>query len=104
MSIDLSSPDAVATAPETDRFSTGPLLVATDGSASSEAAFPAAMLAAEHLKTDVEVLSVIEPLPMITGYPSAPTSYFGGVVDTEPALRRATEQVKSLGERAARPQ
>jgi len=102
MSIDLSSPDAVATLPEPDRFATGPLLVATDGSTSSEAAFPAAMLLAEHLRTEVEVLSVIEPIPLMGGYPSAPTTYLGDVVDTEPALQRATEQVKKLGEGAAR--
>ncbi len=102
MSIDLSSPDAVATLPETDRFATGPLLIATDGSTSSEAAFPAAMLLASHLETEVEVLSVIEPIPLMGGYPSAPTTYLGDVVDTEPALQRATEQVRKLGEGATR--
>lgn len=101
MSIDLSSPGAVATLPETDRFSAGPLLVATDGSTSSEAAFPAAMLLAEHLQTDVEVLSVIEPIPLIGGYPSARARYLADIVDTEPARLRATEQVRKLGDGAA---
>jgi nucleotide-binding universal stress UspA family protein len=102
MSIDLSSPGAVATIPETDRNASGPLLVATDGSMASDAAFPAAMLLAERLQAQVEVLSVVEPLPLIPDYPvSAPSAFFGESVNVEPLRRRATEQARSLGDAAA---
>ena len=64
-----------------DRFATGPLLVATDGSTSSEA-FPTLLsLLARHLQTEVEVLSVIEPIPLMGGYPSPPAC-LGDIVDT----------------------
>lgn len=97
MSIDLSPQGGVAMASKTERGNTGPLLVATDGSKSSDAAFPAAMLLADHMQAAVEVLSVVEPLPLIPEYPvSAPTSYLTQEL-VEPFLRRATEQVKSLG-------
>lgn len=102
MSIDLSSPGSVATLSGTDRYTTGPLLVATDGSGSSDAAFPAAMLLAERMHADVQVLSVIETLPVIPDYSnSAPTSYLSAAMNPEPLLRRASDQVKSLGDRAA---
>ncbi len=102
MSIDLSSPGGVATVAETDRYTTGPLLVATDGSTSSEAAFPAAMLLADHMHADVEVLSVIETLPVIPDYPSTTQiAYLSEAMNPEVFRRRASEQVKSLGDRAA---
>lgn len=43
----------------------GPLLVATDGGAPSDAAFRAALALREKLSADVEVVGVVEPLPMI---------------------------------------
>jgi nucleotide-binding universal stress UspA family protein len=102
MSIDLSSPGGVATLSETERNTSGPLLLATDGSSSSDAAFPAAMLLAERLHAKVEVLSVVEPVPLLPDYPvSAPSAFFGESVNIEPLRRRATEQTRSLGDAAA---
>jgi nucleotide-binding universal stress UspA family protein len=101
MSIDLSAPGGVETLSEMDRYTTGPLLVATDGSSSSDAAFPAAMLLSERTHAKVEVLSVIQPLPMFPEYPiSSSTPYMGEALNVEPVLRRASEQVKSLGDLA----
>lgn len=102
MSIDLSSPGGVAAMSETDRYISGPLLVATDGSSSSDGAFPAALLLAERMRANVQVLSVIETLPVIPDYPnSAQTARLSETMNPEPLLRRASDQVKSLGDRAA---
>lgn len=102
MSIDLSSHGGTATLSELDRYTTGPLLLATDGSISSDAAFPAALLIAEQMQAKVEVLSVVEPVPLFPDYPvSGPTPFIGQSVSVEPLRRRATEQVRSLGESSA---
>ena len=48
----------------------GPVLVATDGSFAGEAAFRAAVLIAARSSTSVEVLVVVEPLPVLVPDPS----------------------------------
>jgi nucleotide-binding universal stress UspA family protein len=48
----------------------GPLLVATDGSSAGEAAFRAAATIATKSSTSVEVLIVVEPLPVLVPDPS----------------------------------
>lgn len=48
----------------------GPLLVATDGSAAGETAFRAASVIAARVTADVEVMVVVEPLPLLVPDPS----------------------------------
>ena len=55
--------------PQTKAVS-GPLLVATDGSSAGEAAFRAAATIVAKLSTSVEVLIVVEPLPVLVPDPS----------------------------------
>ena len=54
---------------ETKTFS-GPLLVATDGSTAGQAAFIAASLIAPKLSSSIDVLVVVEPLPVVLPDPS----------------------------------
>lgn len=51
----------------------GPLLVATDGSAAGETAFRAASTIAAKVMADVEVMVVVEPLPLLVPDPSTVT-------------------------------
>lgn len=55
--------------PETKAVS-GPLLVATDGSSAGEAAFRAAATIAAKASASIEVLIVVEPLPVLVPDPS----------------------------------
>lgn len=50
--------------------SSGPILVATDGTAPGEAAFRAAVLIAAKLSASVRVMVVVEPLPVLVPEPS----------------------------------
>lgn len=52
---------------------TGPILVATDGTAAGEAAFRAAVLLAARLSSSVQVMVVVEPLPVLVPDPSLVT-------------------------------
>lgn len=51
--------------PPTGQASSGPILVATDGTAVGEAAFRAAVLIAAKLSASVHVIVVVEPLPVL---------------------------------------
>jgi nucleotide-binding universal stress UspA family protein len=57
----------------TTKASQGPLLVATDGTAAGEAAFRAAALIAARSSSSVEVMVVVEPLPVLVPEPSVIT-------------------------------
>lgn len=57
--------------PSSTQVTSGPVLVATDGSPAGEAAFRAAALIAGKLSSKVHVVVVVEPLPMIVPEPSA---------------------------------
>lgn len=50
--------------------SSGPILVATDGSAAGEAAFRAAALVAKQSSVSVRVMVVVEPLPVLVPEPA----------------------------------
>lgn len=71
--------DPTAAAQDTPRLSpypperpasSGPILVATDGSAAGEAAFRAAVLIAAKSSVGVRVMVVVEPLPVLVPEPS----------------------------------
>lgn len=59
------------------------VLVATDGSENSRSAYAAAELIAEHQRTRVHVLSVVEPLPPVISPPGSPL--------VSPVITRARE-------------
>jgi len=63
-------PDAEGAYPPVRQPSSGPILVATDGSAAGEAAFRAAALVAANLSASVRVMVVVEPLPVVVPEPS----------------------------------
>ena len=52
---------------------TGPILVATDGTAAGEAAFRAAVIISAKLSSSVQVMVVVEPLPVVVPDPSLVT-------------------------------
>lgn len=56
---------------QTSRNSSGPLLVATDGTKAGEAAFRAASKIAAKSSSNVHVMVVVEPLPVLVPEPSA---------------------------------
>jgi nucleotide-binding universal stress UspA family protein len=56
---------------QTSRNSSGPLLVATDGTKAGEAAFHAASKIAAKSSSSVHVMVVVEPLPVLVPEPSA---------------------------------
>jgi nucleotide-binding universal stress UspA family protein len=63
---DASATDASASlTPRTDAPALGPVLLATSGHAASDAAFVAARLVADRMRTTVQVLSVVEPYPVV---------------------------------------
>jgi nucleotide-binding universal stress UspA family protein len=66
----------------------GPLLVATDGSSAGEAAFVAASLIAAKSSSNVEVVVVVEPLPVLIPDPSLVTQ----PLVVSPALLDATRE------------
>lgn len=66
---------------ETPRVATGPILVATDGSADADAAFVAARLFTAHTGADTEVVAVLEMLTV--------TDPYTGLVPPSPDLTRA---------------
>jgi nucleotide-binding universal stress UspA family protein len=57
--------------PPAGRQPSGPILVATDGTSAGEAAFRAASSIAGNLHSTVQVMVVVEPLPVIVPEPSA---------------------------------
>ncbi|HYN80022.1 MAG TPA: universal stress protein [Gemmatimonadaceae bacterium] len=63
-------PAAESAYPPVRQASSGPILVATDGSAAGEAAFRAAVLVAAKLSVSVRVIVVVEPLPVLVPEPS----------------------------------
>jgi nucleotide-binding universal stress UspA family protein len=63
---------SVSYPPET-KTPTGPILVATDGTTAGEAAFRAAVIVAAKLASSVQVMVVVEPLPVIVPDPSLVT-------------------------------
>jgi len=65
MTTALEKPDTGIDALTGELTSFGPILVATDGTTSSESALKAAALLAHHADTSVTVLAVLEPLPMV---------------------------------------
>ena len=73
--------------PETQAVS-GPILVATDGSSAGEAAFVAASLIAAKSASSVEVIVVVEPLPVLLPDPSLLTQ----PLVVSPALLDATRE------------
>jgi nucleotide-binding universal stress UspA family protein len=63
---------AISYPPET-KIPIGPILVATDGTTAGEAAFRAAVLVAARLSSSVQVMVVVEPLPVLVPDPSLVT-------------------------------
>jgi nucleotide-binding universal stress UspA family protein len=59
--------------PAETKIPTGPILVATDGTTAGEAAFRAAVLIAAKLSSSVQVMVVVEPLPVLVPDPSLVT-------------------------------
>lgn len=74
------------------------VLLATDGSESSAAAYAAAELIAANCGARVHVLSVIEPLPMVVPPPGTPIVSSGLIREREDALRSdMVERLLKLG-------
>jgi nucleotide-binding universal stress UspA family protein len=83
--------------PAQETPSTGPILVATDGTAAGDAAFRAASLIAGKSSASIPVFVVIEPLPVLLPHPSliaqplvAPPDLFTAVRD------RVAESIREL--------
>jgi nucleotide-binding universal stress UspA family protein len=101
----LTTPPAVGTAPDASAGAvstmpsraTGPLIVATDGSESADAAFTAARLLAHRSGADVEVVGVVEAvIPYVpTGYPFV-VPLETGAVELEQLRTRARHQLSAL--------
>lgn len=62
-----------ASYPPVTKIPTGPILVATDGTAAGEAAFRTAVLIAAKSSSSVQVMVVVEPLPVLVPDPSLVT-------------------------------
>jgi len=65
MSTTTATPYTDGALAERDAIALGPILVATDGTSSSRAALKAAAQLAAHSESDVVVLTVLEPLPVV---------------------------------------
>ena len=75
----------------------GPILVAADGSASSDAAFRAALLLAGRTGADVQVLTVSEPLPILVVDPQLLAPLPGlEELRSEDLVTRVRSQIRTL--------
>ena len=94
--------DADSGSQESPRAGLGPILVASDGTDSSDAALRAAAMFARHAEADVVVVAVLEGLPVI----AADYGMLIPPIDSAPARRQALvqrvrAQVQSLGTAAS---